>query len=425
MIKFNSTNIVVGEIKELLKSFNLPSYKILVDNEPVSIFKGFNYIYNDMILISNVNKDFNKFIYNSSDFSYQDTYYYNQNILNITHNLVIKNNIYDYATHNRLGNYLRFVRDYKGVNLMSMYNCFNGQSANNVDISINNGTINFDTSDTSYKIFTIPVKYNKKYTFFVDCSTNVEIIACFYLNNNQLNDLIVNSNSKILENNLYNNTYLKVKGTRFNTPFVYDKLENLLTSLYSASPVNENNINFLIKKAFAQKELELTLLLKLPKDNNSSIVVLEDDYSNDNAQRYYSSDRVFSSHTQYLVDYDKPSEISKFNLYNSYKQLTYLNDNNSYPFSNRLIEYLVGNVITPIDDIELNTKRVESNLIKNKVITSYTPYYEWDNNLRARIFLEAQNKKVLNTTFDILGFVDKDVEEKVIGFEDTTNEWEV
>lgn len=422
MIKFNSTNIVVGEIKELLKSFNLPSYKILVDNEPVSIFKGFSYIYNDMILISKVNKDFEKFEYNSSDFSYQDTYYYNQNILNITHNLVIKSNVYDYVTHNRLGNYLRFYRDYKGVDLMSMYNCYNGQSANNIDILTNN--VSFNTSDNSYKIFTIPVKYNKKYTFFVDCPTELEIVACFYLNNNQLNDLTINTTGKILENYLYEKTYMKTNGTRFNTPFVYDKLENLLTNLYSENVVDDKNINFLVKKAFAQKELELTLLLKLPKDNNSSIVVLEGDYSNDDKQRYFSKDRVFSTHTKYIANYEQ-NEVSKFNSYNSYKQLTYLNDNNSYPFANRLIEYLVGNVITPTDDIELDTKRVESNLIKNKVISNYTPYYEWDNNLRARIFLEAQNKKVLNTTFDVLGYVDKDIEEKVVGFEDTTSEWEV
>ena len=31
---------------------------------------------------------------------------------------------------------------------------------------------------------------------------------------------------------------------------------------------------------------------------------------------------------------------------------------------------------------------------------------------------------MLNDTFDILGYVDKDIEAKVVGFEDTTKEWE-
>ena len=370
MIKFNSTNIVVGEIKELLKSFNLPSYKVLVDNEPVSIFKGFNYIYNDMILVANVDKDFNDgFIYNSSDFVNRGTYFFGQDILNITHNLVIKNVNYDYLTHNRLGNYLRFIRDYKGINLMSMYNCYNGQSANNIDISVldndNKPIFTFDTTDVSYKLLTIPVKYRKKYSFYVDCPTNLEIVACFYLNNNQLNDLVVGTTSKVLESHLYPNTHMKINGTRFNTPFVYDKLENLLFNLSGD-----------IKKTFAQKELELTLLLKLPKDNNSSVVVLEGDYSQDVTQRCLTSN-TFSSHTQYIYNYENINKyISNFDKYQSYKQLTYLNDNNSYPFSIRLLEYLIGNVITPIDEITLDTKRVEANLIKKKIIDSYTPYYD-------------------------------------------------
>lgn len=361
MIKFNSTNIFVGEIKELLKSFNLPYYKLLVEGEPVSIFKGISYIYKNMILIGKVNKDFDEFEYNSSDFTYSDTYYYGEKILNITHNLVIKNVNYDYATHNRLGNYLRFVRDYKGVDLMSMYNCFNGQSANNIDISFKD--VSFDTSYTAYKLFTIPVKYNKKYTFFVDCATDLEIVACYYLNNNQLNELIVGTTPRILVNYLYPNTYFKIKGTRFNTPFVYDKLVNFLKEIDNDD----------IKKSLAQKELELTLLLKLPRDNNSSIVVLEGDYSSDDTQKCYPKETTFSSHTQYIVNKDK---VSEFNLYNSYKQLTYINDGNSYPFANRLMEYLTENVITPLDEIELDTKRVETNLIDKKIIDGYTPYYE-------------------------------------------------
>lgn len=369
MIKFNSTNIIVGEIKELLKSFNLPSYKVLVDNEPVSIFGGFNYIYNDMILVAIKDKDFRDgFTYNSSDFTYRGSYFFGQDILNITHNLVIKNVNYDYLTHNRLGNYLRFLRDYKQLDLMSMYNCYNGQSANNIDISFKDSgdnNIDFNTSDNSYKLLTIPVKYNKKYSFYVDCPTNLEIVACFYLNNNQLNDLVVGQKIKILENSLYPKTYVKINGTRFNTPFAYDKLENLLFDLSGD-----------VKKSFAQKELELILLLKLPKDNNSSVVVLEGDFSNDVTQRCFSN-KTFSSHSQYIYNYENINEyVESFDKYHSYKQLTYLNDNNSYPFANRLLEYLVNNVITPIDEIELNTKRVETNLIKKKVINSYTPYYE-------------------------------------------------
>lgn len=413
MIKFNSTNIVVGEIKQILNSFNLPSYKVLVNGEPVYIFKGLNYIYSNQILISKVDKKFpNGFIYDANDFIYQDTYYYGQDILNITHNLTIKSKTYDYTTHNVLGNYLRFMRDYRQLNLMPMYNCFNGQSANNIDISVKGTGIEFDTSNESYKIFTVPVKYYKKYTLFVDCPTNFEVVACYYLNNNQLNSLILDSSNTVLEDYLYKKTYVKVVGASFNTPIVYDKLEKLLFELDNQT----------IAKTFAQKEIELSLLIKLPKNNNSSLVVLEGDYSDDKTQRYYPSDTTFSSHNSYIVNYEN---VKEFNNYTSYKQLTYINDGNSYPFADRLIEYLIENVITPLDEIELDTKRVETNLLKKKVIDSYTPFYEWNNELRAKIYLKAIKNGLLNKTFDILGYVDKDVEEKVVGFEDNSQDWEV
>ena len=413
MIKFNSTNIVVGEIKQILNSFNLPSYKVLVDGEPVYIFSEKNYIYKNQILISKVNKPFpNGFIYNIDDFLYQDTYYYGQDILNITHNLTIKSRLYDHTTHTTLGNYLRFIRDYQGLDLMSMYNCFNGQSGNNIDITVKTKGIVFNTSDDSYKIFTVPVKYYKKYTFFIDCSTNFEVVACYYLNNNQLNNLSIGSTDTTVEDYLYSNTYMKVVGASFNTPIVYDKLEKLLFDI-DEQPVAQ---------AFAQKELELSLLIKLPKNNNSSLVVLEGDYSKDNTQRYFPNDTTFSSHTSYITNKDF---LSEFNSFNSYKQLTYINDGNSYPFADRLIEYLTENVITPLDEIELDTKRVETNLLNKKVINSYTPYYEWNNELRARIYLRAVKNGLLNNTFDILGYVDRDVEEKVVGFEDNSSDWEV
>ena len=423
MIKFNSTNIIVGEIKQLLKSFNLPQYKVLVDGEPIYIFKGISYIYKNLILISNVDKSFrNGFIYDENDFTYHDTYYYGQNILNITHTLTIKNSNYDYLTHNRLGNYLRFLKDYKQLNLMSMYNCFNGQSANNIDIEFklkqsDTNYVTFKTSDESYKIFTVPVKYYRKYTFYVDCATNFEVVGCYYLNNNQLNTLKIGGNDDILERYLYSTTYKKVTGASFNKPVVYDKLENLLFDIANGGAPLE------VTKALAQKEIELVLLVKLPKNNNSSLVVLEGDYSLDGTHRYFPNKSTFSAFTNYISNF-KGDCLKDYKDFYSYKQLTYINDGNSYPFADRLVEYLVDNVISPIDEIELNTKRVETNLISKKVLDGYTPFYEWNNDLRARIYLTAIKNRLLNTKFDILGYVDRDVEEKVVGFEDKSKDWE-
>ena len=48
-------------------------------------------------------------------------YSYNVEIPNFTKNLVINSSYYDEYTHNYLGDYLRFMRDYHGIDLMSMY----------------------------------------------------------------------------------------------------------------------------------------------------------------------------------------------------------------------------------------------------------------------------------------------------------------
>jgi hypothetical protein len=63
------------------------------------------------------------------------SYTYGDKLLNYTKNLYITNNVYDSYTHEYLGDYLRFKRDYLDINLMPLYNCFSNRTCDKLDLS--------------------------------------------------------------------------------------------------------------------------------------------------------------------------------------------------------------------------------------------------------------------------------------------------
>ncbi len=163
----------------------------------MQLFKGCHYATFDKILTAK--KDYAKGVVNEvSDryFNYYDSLYkWNKPLLNITNNFSISTNIYDTHIHEYLGNYLRYYRDIKNIDLMSMYNCFSNTVANNLKINRSikiidsagkliriDNKFEFDTNNDFYKIYVVPVKYYTDYTIAIDCDTKIEIVAGFYNN---------------------------------------------------------------------------------------------------------------------------------------------------------------------------------------------------------------------------------------------------
>ena len=60
MITFNSYNLIVGQIKEILRDYNLPYCKVLVDNAKIEIYKDCCYIYKMSIYKCIKTNDFTK-----------------------------------------------------------------------------------------------------------------------------------------------------------------------------------------------------------------------------------------------------------------------------------------------------------------------------------------------------------------------------
>lgn len=348
MIQYNSSNLIVGYIKEMLKSFNLLKFK---PTEKVN-------------------------------------YQINESLLNVTKNFKINSLIYDSYTHTYLGDYLRYLRDYRDLDLMSMYNCFTYDMPKNLNVTINlseNDTRTFNSNqDSEYKIFMLPVKPGATYTLAMESSLPVELVVVAYDEDHCIK--------------VYQDTYKYISNMQFKSPITY-------------TVTDINDINKPILK----------LLIKMPYACNTSVVVLEGDYSMC-TKKVFTEVRGEVIYTKPIVIGDELPNDSKdyLNL-----QLLNVNDGVSYPFADRLLEYIVGNVITNIDDIPNNIIRTQKALVNKEIIEDYSTinYGKWSKNMNQYILKYLMNRKAvnpsLNNLFDNLGYVDKDIEDGlVLGIKD-------
>lgn len=95
-------------------------------------------------------------------------------------------------------------------------------------------------------------------------------------------------------------------------------------------------------------------------------------------------------------------------------QLSRINSNINHPFSDRLIEYLVGNAITPTDSLDANIARVQANLASRKVGTVNLEKVPlsgvWTKSMQNVLYGIARVNNILISAQDVLGYVDKDME---------------
>lgn len=417
MLQFNNNHIFTGYLKQFLSSFNLPTCKVytaefekfyaehgyedprvIESSAPIVISSaadkkrpaiGITYLKDGCAqqyfwdtskwkTAEDISENHNKNGGVKKYWKSNQTLHYNGNkILGLTKTLKNPTTLYNYQTHEYLGDYLRFIRDYENINLMSMYNCFSNRLCNNIKVNltwdatenIDAKTIAINAYDTNYKIYMLPVKLFERYTIAIDCYQGVELFCGLY------NEKLDTSTKAI---NLLKQTYTKIPKALFNQPFIYDKLdvkywnwydENIID--YSMTPNNIiSNTNKFLRSEIAERESELKLFIKVPASNTSSITVLEGDYRNFN-------DSLYTWNAKEGWQYKANSTIANFETNKTYRnsrlpdinsrefrpisklQLLALNTGISYPFADRLIEYLVMNVIVPNDSTPDNIKRLQ------------------------------------------------------------------
>lgn len=334
---FDDSTLVVGHIKELLHNFNLPMIPVYTDT--TVLYENRSYIKEDEI----VKWDGSKFIKLAE-------YIYNKPMINVTKKLEMRSSVYDNYTHEYLGDYLRFIRDYHHIDLMSMYNCFGKKRPSRIYYNqrLNNKyLLEIDTDNINYNYYVVPIKFNKEYTIAVDSNIKWELLSIIYSN------IFVEGTPE----SLIEESYRVISGSKFTQPFKY-------------------STKFSCAKDCWSKEKNLALLFKIPSEVKSSIVVLEGDYT--------SCTNIVDGTQVNNTIYDDAANDEKV-IYDSKSSLLKVNLENSYPFADRLVEYLLENAITPLDMFQKNIGRVQEQ-VYGKLNSSIKGYYGiWDNQLQNSI----------------------------------------
>lgn len=362
MIALNSTSIFVGQIKQILHDFNLPLCKIGNKNLTPNSY----HIYNDNIYYY---KD------GTSVFCYD--YNYNVPHLNITNNFVVENMLYDRATHEYLGKYLRFLRDYQGINLMSMYNCFDGELLT-IDVNFKpipeepEVKIEFASNSKGYVVYKIPVSLVDTYSISLHSTKNIEV--CLY---DEADSLKPDTDSSKYE--LSKATYKQIQATNV---------------IYYEPAVGETPV-----------PSNLYMLIKVPKDLNTSITVLEG--------RYYSN---YNKLNVAPIGTEQPELKIAAQLLST--ENTYGNN----LLADRIVEYLTDSVIYKLS-ASYDIKRLQLTLdsLYNITAVDIPPipkitgrmYGIWDDRDTELIKYLAIKHDLIK--YDSLGYVDKDIENYLVG----------
>ena len=391
MIKLNDNNIFIGHIKQLLKDFNLPSCTIITeDNADENFVSGKHYIKGSQLYLGDGDGSLVRKI----------TYNYGKKYLNLTSNLEINNLIYDRETHRYLGKYLRFLRDQKHVDLMSMYNCFDGETfSKNITITIGNGKEIVFKNDNNYIVYQIPITLNSLNLKMFD---GREIQLGVYID---ANDTYVDgSTKKSCKDFVLEKTYKTMRTTNI---FKYDALVTLLQSLKDPTSTNTalatTELSTILKDFILNNVDKMYLLVKVLKSDLKSMVILEDSKE----YEYVDSKSVWQK--------PRASTIIKYPTLQVFPQL-FSNENldNNYLLADRLVEYLTENVICPLSnmhDINRFHAVVDENPTKLPVKSVDRVYGYWTKSDTDNvIYLMRKNRDYIYNIYDMLGYVDKDIE---------------
>lgn len=299
-------------------------------------------------------------------------YLFGKNYPKFTERFLSNYHYYDSLTHRYFIKFLRCLRDLRGINLLPFCNCFCGEY--NSSYYLISSEIALGNTG-KYKIAQVPIKFNTTYTIALDCPTDVLMMPAMLSNDNLLK-VIYKGNQVDLTGEL------EVK-----EPIRYSMLSYKLPKTFR---INSDS------SLLQTYEKYLTLLIQLPATATSSITVLEGDYTNQ------STDSVAN-----ISELSKMTNAELDALCLSPLSLLQLNDKITYAFNDKIIEYLLLNVITVDDSIYDNIERAQKfvNLYSEEDVA----WGVWNTLTRITLYQTYMQNK--NTSkIDVNGFVDRNME---------------
>ena len=306
---------------------------------------------------------------------------------------------YDEETHLKLGEYLRYLNNLYDLDLMPLYNCFNYKLASNMTLyqykeQLQNGQYKVvsgisEVSSSKYKVYLVPIKFDKTYTIALESSFPVKMKAVFY-NNGVMTDP---------SEQLYLSDYLDESVKNYNSTQFIHPITYTLTNTQAVREEGDEIVSYY--SMLHNYERYLYLAIQVTSDNTSSLAVLEGDYT-------HLGNRSVADVIGIERDVNTADAVSS--MLTSRLSLLEVNDGKHHPFADKLIQYLLRNTIDTREYIDENVSTIET-------AVNYTPPYQgmWDDNLRYILFERYMKlTKYDDLKFvDILGYVDSDIERAV------------
>ena len=191
--EFNKISTTSNLIKNLLISTYLPLIRTVRDLDYILADRLYVYKCNIIKCTKSgyvaTGYQYKSFDGKRAEFRILGEYHFGEKNDKLCTNYISNSEGYDSVTHERLGKYLRNLRDMYDLNLMPLYNCFSNQifQAHHIickgDWSkdrVEKTSENFNT-----KVFKIPIRFNTDYTICIE-NTGVTTFAPAFIKNNNL-----------------------------------------------------------------------------------------------------------------------------------------------------------------------------------------------------------------------------------------------